>query len=155
MASDNALTRKILNSPNHTEPCLVASAKQILIPENWVFLTGKVHSDYRKGLNVLFTRRALAIYLKVQEEIYKEYFEKWISSTKDGAKPHMMEIRNMNMESSLRVFCGQYMPAHATAEISEKYWLITKALELVNFPFAFPGTKVWKAIQARKVAMKW
>jgi len=155
MASDNALTRKILNSPNHTEPCLVASAKTILIPENWVFLTGKVHSDYRKGLNVLFTRRSLAIYLRVQEEIYKTYFNRWLQTTATEAKPHMMEIRNMNMESSLRVFCGQYMPEHATAEISDNYWLITKALELVNFPFAFPGTKVYKAVQARKIAMKW
>jgi C-22 sterol desaturase len=29
------------------------------LKENWVFLHGKVHSDYRKALNVLFTKRAL------------------------------------------------------------------------------------------------
>ena len=27
--------------------------------ENWVFLNGKVHNEYRKGLNVLFTPKAL------------------------------------------------------------------------------------------------
>ncbi|KAK9897780.1 cytochrome P450 [Cystobasidium minutum MCA 4210] len=155
MASDNALTRKILNSPNHTEPCLVASAKEILIPTNWVFLTGKVHADYRKSLNVLFTRKALSIYLKVQETIYKSAFEKWLVSTKDGAKPHMMECRNLNMDTSLRVFCGTYLPDEAAKEISDKYWDMTRALELVNFPFAFPGTKVYKAIQARKRVMHW
>jgi C-22 sterol desaturase len=28
-------------------------------------------------------------------------------------------------------------------------------MELVNFPLALPGTKVYKAIQARKVVMHW
>lgn len=53
------MARKILNSPNHAGPCLVMSAKKVLLPENWVFLHGKVHADYRKALNVLFTRQAL------------------------------------------------------------------------------------------------
>lgn len=155
MASDNALTRKILNSPNHTEPCLVASAKSILIPENWVFLTGKVHADYRKSLNILFTRRALGIYLRVQEQIYKKAFEGWMVDTKEAAKPHMMAVRDLNMETSLRVFCGNYLPQKACDEISDKYWLITRAMELVNFPLAIPGTKVYNAIQARKRVMYW
>lgn len=153
MASDNARTRKILNSPNHTEPCLVASAKQVLIPTNWVFLGGKEHADYRKSLNVLFTRRSLAIYLKSQETIYMQFFQKWLGDTKTEAKPFMMEARDLNMETSLRVFCGNYLRQEQCDAISEKYWLITRALELVNFPLAVPGTKVYKAIQARKIAM--
>lgn len=59
IGSSNEMARKILNSPNHAEPCLVASAKKVLLPENWVFLHGKVHADYRKALNVLFTKQAL------------------------------------------------------------------------------------------------
>jgi hypothetical protein len=35
LASSNKLTRRIFNSPTFAEPCLVASAKQILLPENW------------------------------------------------------------------------------------------------------------------------
>lgn len=35
MASSNEYARKIFNSPTHAEPCLVHSAKQILLPENW------------------------------------------------------------------------------------------------------------------------
>lgn len=159
MAADNSIARKILNSPNHAEPCLVASAKQILIPENWVFLGGKEHADYRKALNILFTRRSLSIYLKMQETIYREYFAKWLQrdakATATTSSKHMMEIRDLNMETSLRVFCGNYLPAEACKEISDKYWLITRALELVNFPLAVPGTKVYKAIKARKIAMNW
>lgn len=59
------------------------------------------------------------------------------------------------MDTSLRVFCGNHIPEHAAIEISEKYWAITQALELVNFPLAIPGTKVYRAIQARKVAFAW
>jgi sterol 22-desaturase len=67
----------------------------------------------------------------------------------------MMTARDLNMDTSLRVFCGNHIPEEAAKEISEKYWDITRALELVNFPLAIPGTKVYRAIQARKVAMKW
>jgi C-22 sterol desaturase len=54
----------------------------------------------------------------------------------------------------LRVFTGNPMDDAAAAEISDKYWLITVALQLVNFPLALPGTNVYNACQARKVAMK-
>ena len=35
LSSTTEYTRKILNSPTYTEPCLVASAKQVLCPDNW------------------------------------------------------------------------------------------------------------------------
>ncbi|SAM70171.1 probable ERG5-C-22 sterol desaturase [Ustilago bromivora] len=155
IGSSNEYARKILNSPTYAEPCLVASAKKVLCPDNWVFLNGKAHVDYRKGLNTLFTRKALGIYLGIQENIYKRYFEEWLNDTNPNPQPYMMKFRDLNMETSLRVFCGNYIPDEGAKEISDNYWLITVALELVNFPFAFPGTKVYNAIKARKTAMKW
>lgn len=50
-------------------------------------------------------------------------------------KPYWMLFRDLNMETSLRVFCGEYIAQENVSEISAKYWQITKALELVNFPF--------------------
>ncbi|EKM60712.1 uncharacterized protein PHACADRAFT_246788 [Phanerochaete carnosa HHB-10118-sp] len=157
MASANEFSRKILNSPTYAEPCLVHSAKQVMLAENWVFLSGKEHVEYRRGLNLLFTRKALGLYLSIQDVITRTHFAKWLAeAAKDpSAKPVMMTMRNLNMDTSLRVFCGNHIPEHAAKEISEKYWQITTALELVNFPLALPGTKVYNAIQARKVAMKW
>ncbi|KAJ7102386.1 cytochrome P450 [Mycena belliarum] len=154
MASSNEYARKILNSPTYAEPCLVHSAKSILLPDNWVFLTGKTHVDYRRGLTNLFTRKAIGMYILIQDSITRKHFAQW---RKDYAKPRpiMMDARYLNMDTSLRVFCGKHIPEKATKEISDKYWAITQALELVNFPFAFPGTKVYKAVQARKVAMYW
>lgn len=35
LASNNYFARKILTSPTFAEPCLVASAKQVLCPDNW------------------------------------------------------------------------------------------------------------------------
>lgn len=67
----------------------------------------------------------------------------------------MMLARHLNADTSLRVFCGDHIPEVATREIHDKYWDITRALELVNFPLVIPGTKVWRAVQARKVAFKW
>ncbi|THG99431.1 hypothetical protein EW026_g2912 [Hermanssonia centrifuga] len=157
MASTKDFARKILNSPTYAEPCLVHSAKQILLPDNWVFLTGREHVDYRRGLNALFTRKALGLYVGIQDAIARKHLTRWLAeSAKDpSAKPIMMTARDMNMETSLAVFCGSYIPERAAVEISEKYWDITLALELVNFPLAIPGTKVYRAIQARKAAMQW
>jgi C-22 sterol desaturase len=59
IASTCELSRKILNAPAYAEPAVVDSMKHILCGDNWVFLSGKAHVDYRKGLNVLFTRKAL------------------------------------------------------------------------------------------------
>ncbi|KAI0045755.1 cytochrome P450 [Auriscalpium vulgare] len=158
MASSNEYSRKILNSPNHAEPCLVQSAKTVLQADNWVFLTGKVHVEYRRGLNHLFTRKALGTYFTVMDNITRQYLSEWMANAKaDPTKPMtmMMAVRDLNMETSLRVFCGNYIPDHAMKEINKKYWAITVALELVNFPLALPGTKVYRAVQARKVAMHW
>jgi C-22 sterol desaturase len=154
VASSVEHTRKILNSPHYTEPMLVASAKKVICPDNWVFLNGKAHVDYRKGLNTLFTPRALGIYLGIQENIYKRHFAAWMADKDPKAKPFMMQFRDLNMETSLRVFCGEYISEEGAKQVSDNYWLITVALELVNFPFALPGTKVYNAIKARKMAMK-
>ncbi|KAI0963058.1 hypothetical protein AcW1_000246 [Taiwanofungus camphoratus] len=155
MASTNDLARKILNSPSHAEPCLVHSAKQILRPDNWVFLSGKVHVEYRRVLNTLFTRKALGVYIGIQDAITRKHFSKWLAeAAQDPApKPIMMLARDLNMDTSLRVFCGPHIGDAAAREITDKYWLITVALELVNFPLALPGTKVYRAIQARKAAL--
>ncbi|KAL7421238.1 RNA polymerase C-22 sterol desaturase [Cryptotrichosporon argae] len=153
IGSSNEMARKILNSPSYAEPCLVMSAKKVLLPENWVFMHGKAHVDYRKALNVLFTKQALSIYLPIQERIYRKYFSKWLAVKE--SRQMMLPMRDLNMETSLAVFVGDYLTEAERQEINDKYWLITVALELVNFPFAWPGTKIYNAIQARKTVMKY
>lgn len=97
------------------------------------------------------------MYLRTQDVISRKHFAKWLADSAVDPTPKeiMMTARNLNMETSIRVFCGNHVPEKAAIEISEKYWAITRALELVNFPWALPGTKVYKAIQARKVTNYW
>ncbi|EMD41431.1 hypothetical protein CERSUDRAFT_110011 [Gelatoporia subvermispora B] len=155
LASTNDYARKIFNSPTYAEPCLTHSGKQILRPDNWVFLNGKVHVEYRRVLNTLFTRKALGTYLRIMDSITRTHFARWLDeAAKDpSARPIMMVARDLNMDTSLRVFCGSHISEAAAKEICDKYWRITVALELVNFPLALPGTKVYRAIQARKAAL--
>lgn len=119
-----------------------------------VFLSGKPHINYRKGLNTLFTSRALGIYLGIQQEIYKQHFAAWMADKDPNPKPYQMLLRDLNMVTSLRVFCGDYITDADAQLVSDKYWSITLALELVNFPIPLPGTKIYRAIQARKMVMK-
>lgn len=100
--------------------------------------------------------RYRSLYINIQDTIARKHLANWLTeSAKHGAQPIMMTARDLNMDTSLRVFCGSHISEEGAREISEKYWAITVALELVNFPLALPGTKVYNAIQARKVAMKW
>lgn len=94
------------------------------------------------------------MYLPTQEKIYREFFVKWMNDP-SPAHAYMMKMRDLNMETSLSVFLGRYLSTAARKEINDGYWLITVALELVNFPFAWPGTKVWNAIQTRKMVMRY
>ncbi len=91
------------------------------------------------------------------DSVTRKHIKKWLadSMADPTEKSMMMRVRDLNMETSLRVFCGSHLPDEAPREICDKYWDITLALELVNFPLALPGTKVYRAIQARKVAFAW
>ncbi|CAZ82209.1 unnamed protein product [Tuber melanosporum] len=144
IASTRDLARKVFNSPGYVSPCVVDVAKKILRPENWVFLDGRAHVEYRKGLNGLFSRQAMGMYLPGQEEIYDVYFKKWLELSKEGKPiPFMSEFRDINCAVSLRTFVGHYISDEAVKEISENYYKITAALELVNFPIILPWTKTW------------
>lgn len=146
IASTRDMARKVLNSPQYVKPCVVDVAHKLLGSDNFVFLDGKPHVDFRKGLNGLFTRKALECYLPCQEEVYNQYFERFVRVTeKAGGKPvpFMPEFRELMCAVSLRTFVGQYISEEAIKKIADDYYLITAALELVNFPIILPYTKTW------------
>ncbi|KAG6041673.1 hypothetical protein E4U41_002947 [Claviceps citrina] len=156
IASTRDMARKVLNSPMFVKPCVVDSAHKLLGPDNWVFLDGKAHVDFRKGLNGLFTRKALECYLPGQEEVYKKYFDKFLSVTKknDGRPvPFMPEFRELMCAVSCRTFVGHYMSDAAVKKIADDYYLITAALELVNFPIILPFTKTWYGKKAADMVL--
>lgn len=96
------------------------------------------------------------MYVTIQDSVARKHINEWLehAATNPGSHPIMWTARAMNMDTSLKVFCGKHISDEAARKINEEYWNITKSLELVNFPIPFPGTKVYKAIQSRKMAMK-
>lgn len=134
----------MLNSPAYVNPCVVDIAKKILRPNNWVFLDGKAHVDYRRGLNGLFTRKALSEYLPGQENMHKRYFKRWLQISKGTPRMKFMpEFREINCAVSCRTFVGNYTSDEKVKKISDDYYKITAALDLVNFPIIIPFTRTW------------
>lgn len=156
IASTRDMARKVLNSPGYVKPCVVDAAHKLLGRDNWVFLDGKRHVDFRKGLNGLFTRKALEYYLPGQEEVYRRYFDKFVAVTNDnGGKPvpFMSEFRELMCAVSCRTFVGHYISDETVKRIADDYYLITAALELVNFPFILPYTKTWYGKKAADMVL--
>lgn len=150
------MARKVLNSPAFVKPCVVDVAHKLLGHDNWVFLDGKAHVDFRKGLNGLFTRKALECYLPGQEEVYKRYFADFLKVTEENngkPVPFMPFFRELMCAVSLRTFTGHYLTGDAIKKIADDYYLITEALELVNFPIILPFTKAWYGKKASDVVL--
>jgi sterol 22-desaturase len=157
IASTRDMARKVFNSPMFVKPCVVDVAHKLLRPDNWVFLDGKAHVDYRKGLNGLFTRQALESYLPGQEEVYNKYFAHFLSLTEQAggaAQPFMTVFRELMCAVSCRVFAGHYISDEAVLRIARDYFHITAALELVNFPVILPFTRPWYGKKAADMVLR-
>ncbi|OCK82361.1 cytochrome P450 61 [Lepidopterella palustris CBS 459.81] len=158
LASTRDMARKVFNSPTFVKPCVVDAAYKLLRPNNWVFLDGKAHVDYRKGLNGLFTRQALETYLPGQEDVYNAYFKKFLQISQEEHKgkpiPFMPEFRELMCAVSCRTFVGHYISDSAMKKIADDYYLITAALELVNFPIILPFTKSWYGKKAADMVLE-
>ena len=157
IASTRDMARKIFNSPAYVKPCVVDVAHKLLRPTNWVFLDGKAHVEYRKGVNGLFTRQALQMYLPGQEDVYDKYFEKFLSISQEENKgkptPFMTHFRELMCAVSCRTFVGHYMSDETVKRVADDYYLITAALELVNFPIIIPFTKTYYGKKAADVVL--
>ncbi|KAL7920672.1 cytochrome P450 [Trichoderma austrokoningii] len=152
LASDRDLAHKVFKSPTFTRPCLVPMAIEIMRPTAWVFLNGKAHAEFRRGLTGLFTNKALSTYLPVQEKVYGDYFKKFVQASKENkGKPavFMGWFREINCALSCRTFFGDYISQEAVKRIADDFYLVTDALDLVNVPLSIyiPFTKCWRGKQ--------
>lgn len=149
LVSERDLAHKVFKSPAYAEPCLVPVAKDLLGHKAWVFLQGKEHAEYRRGLTPLFTSRALASYLAVQEKVLADYFDSFVNASHENAGrpvPFMSKFREINCALSCRTFFGDYISQDAIKRISDDFYLATAAFELVNVPMSIhiPGSKQWR-----------
>ncbi|ROV92063.1 hypothetical protein VPNG_09829 [Cytospora leucostoma] len=148
LASDRDIAHKVFKSPTYAEPCLVPIAKDIIGRNAWVFLHGKAHAEYRRGLAPLFTTKAMVTYLPVQEKVLEFYYDKFVAASKanqDRPMAFMALFREINCALSCRTFFGDYISQDAVKKIADDFYLATAALELVNVPLSMyvPYTKTW------------
>ncbi|WEW58356.1 RNA polymerase C-22 sterol desaturase [Emydomyces testavorans] len=156
IASTRDMARKVFNSPAYVKPCVVDCAHKLLGKTNWVFLDGKAHVEYRKGLNGLFTRSALTVYMPQLDEVYEKYFQLFLEESRQNnfkPLPWMPYLRELMCALSCRTFVGHYMTDAAVKKIADDYYLITAALELVNFPIILPFTKSWYGKKAADMVL--
>ncbi|TVY83776.1 Cytochrome P450 [Lachnellula suecica] len=157
IASTREMSRKVFNSPAFVKPCVVDVAHKLLGATNWVFLDGKAHVDFRKGLNGLFTRKALECYLPGQEDVYNHYFQRFLKVSENAGNkpvPFMPEFREVMCAVSCRTFVGHYISDEAIKKIADDYYHITAALELVNFPIIIPFTRTWYGKKASDMVLE-
>ncbi|KAH7066291.1 sterol desaturase [Paraphoma chrysanthemicola] len=148
LASDRDIAHKVFKSPGYAKPCIVPIAADIMGSNAWIFLQGKAHTEYRRGLTGLFTNKALGSYSLVQEQVYTEYFDRFVEVTKlasGGSSRFMGMFREINCALSCRTFFGDYISHDAVKKIADDFYLVTAALELVNIPLSMyvPFTKPW------------
>lgn len=151
------MSRKIFNSPAFVKPCVVDAAHKLLGKTNWVFLDGRDHVDFRKGLNGLFTRQALSCYIPRIDEVCDSYFKYFLeksAANNHQPTPWMPEFRELMCAVSCRTFVGHYMSEEVVKKIADDYYLITAALELVNFPVILPFTKTWYGKKAADMVLE-
>lgn len=127
------------------------SGRVILGDENIAFQAGPSHKALRASFMTLFTTKALSLYLPIQEGLIHKHMARWIHDYPwDGPCEEMRShIREMNCETSQRVFLGDHL--HNREEFTRNYDIITRGF--LSFPLYFPGTALYKSVQARKVAL--
>jgi len=134
------------NSPDELQIVLHPNAVRLLGEDNIAFMQGASHKELRKRLLPLFTKKALGVYLSIQEKTIREHLSRWLSIQ---SPIRMRELcRDLNCETSQLVFIGPYLSEPERKEFAKNYLLMNQGF--LAFPLCLPGTLLWKAVQARK-----
>jgi cytochrome P450 family 710 subfamily A protein len=134
------------NSPDALRIVLHPNAVRLLGEGNIAFMQGEKHKELRKRLLPLFTKKALGLYVRLQEKAIREHFDKWIKMK--GPIEMRPLVRDLNVETSQTVFVGPYLDEDQRKEFANNYRMMNEGF--LAFPISLPGTTLWKAIRARK-----
>ena len=149
-SNDATVTKKILQNNTDLKPILHPNANTIFGKNNMAFQQGKPHKQLRAVLLPLFTKKALSLYLKIQEKVIRRHLSKWINEFMENDEPINMrlKIRDLNLETSQNVFVGPYLTEKTRKIFAENYMKMNKGF--LSLPINLPGTKLWNSVQARK-----
>ncbi|KAL3155714.1 hypothetical protein ABBQ32_012735 [Trebouxia sp. C0010 RCD-2024] len=146
--TDAAISRRVF-SYNDPETLLMAvhpSGKNILGESNLAFMHGPPHKAIRKSFLSLFTRKALATYVELQDGIIREHLRDWQQI--EGEREIRLFVRDLNVATSRSVFAGPYVESTEEKEKFGKAFLdMTEGF--LALPICIPGTAVWRARRGR------
>jgi len=145
-SKDSDLTKKVFQSSKELQLWLTIGAKRILGERNIAFLNGTEHKQLRKQLLPLFTKKALSIYLSIQEKCIRKHLALWNESRKEQGEMKS-PCRDLNMETSTSVFVGTYLEDKDYENYRNNYFMMNEGF--ITVPINFPGTALNKAIKAR------
>ncbi|KAG1671059.1 hypothetical protein FOA52_000730 [Chlamydomonas sp. UWO 241] len=152
--TDAEISRHVFNH-NSADTLLMQlhpSAKNILGERNIAFLHGPDHKAMRKSFLALFTRRALGVYVRLQDKIVQTHLSEWMSAHKTPEEIRD-RIRDLNQYTSQEVFAGPYLDnPEERQKFSVAYRTMTDAF--LALPVCLPGTDVWKGQQGRLYIIK-
>lgn len=142
-----------VNDPEKMLMVLHPSAKNILGKKNMAFDHGPGHKAIRKSFLSLFTRKALSVYVQLQDGIIRRHVSEWLSKHEGEEIEIRTLLRDLNLMTSQEVFVGPYLDDPETKkQFTAAYLAMTEAF--LAFPLCFPGTTVWKGRQGRLYVVK-
>ena len=110
------------------------------------FQHGPRHLALRHSFLPLFGRKALGVYLSTQMAIIQKHLSAWLAGALKGPAEVRDLVRALNQETSQSVFVGPYLDDPA----SFTQWYTDLTNGFLSAPIYFPGTTLWKAVEARK-----
>ncbi len=150
--SSESVKQILTDNTGDIELCLVNSMKKIISPDNFVFTMGQVHKDQRMNFISFLSKKNMGKYIDLQLNKFNEIISMWVINFSQNTYHH--HFRKINLYSFFNIFFGSYLDTMYYRTVSENLEIITKSLQLVNFPLNMPGTNVWNAINAREEIVK-
>lgn len=112
--------------------------KKLFGEHNLIYMMGQDHKDLRRRIAPNFTPRALSTYTHLQQAIILKHLKSWLSiGNESKSLPIRIMCRDMNLETSQKVFVGPYLSPEAQERFNYDYNFFN--VGLMKLPIDLPG----------------
>lgn len=112
--------------------------KKLFGEHNLIYMMGQDHKDLRRRIAPNFTPRALSTYTHLQQAIILDHLKAWLSTgNTSNSIPIRIMCRDMNLETSQKVFVGPYLSPEAQERFNYDYNFFN--VGLMKLPIDLPG----------------
>lgn len=138
-----ARTPFMKNSATEFSSAVHPNAEAVFGKDSFLFMNGPDHQAIRGSFLKLLTKKAVTVYLSIQETMVLQYIEKWKQNKGEvDLRHHLLELTSLTSQAA---FVGPYIPD------TERFQHLMKIMgeSLVSLPINLPGSGVWRANRAR------